>query len=191
MKKILMVGLLLICGININAQEKASLEVERSLESPNPCGCVELSEVTNQHNTADIFNGMEKCIELKDFKKAAKLLDIARIYGSYDTSRVKDRSSHKIFLLIIAKMDIKLNQNKGDKERLFAYRDKLHKKGSEELKNLCKDIQKIGIPQYFPRYMIQNGMHAFIKKEGYGIVENFDSKKSWDEIFKSYLDCGE
>ena len=190
MKKILKVGLQFIRGINnIHAQKNISIEAEGNLESPNPCGCVELAEVTNQHNPADILNGMKKCIELKDFEKAAKLFAIAGVYGKYDTYRVKDRSAHQAFLVL--QQSILLNLNEKDKEKIILNFNKLLEKGSEELNNLCQDIQKVGIPKYFPRYMIQHGMQAFTNKEGNGLVEKFNSKEAWTLALKSYLHCGE
>jgi hypothetical protein len=189
-KKILIVGLLLICGINnIHAQKNISIEAEGNLESPNPCGCVELSEVTNEHNPADILNGMGKCIELKDFEKAAKLFAIAGVYGKYDTYRVKDRSAHQA--LLVLQQNILLNLNEKDKKKMISNLNKLLEKGSEELNSVCQDIQKVGIPKYFPRYMIQHGIQAFTKKEGNGIVEDFNSKESWTLALKNYLHCGE
>ena len=76
MKKLLILSLIAFVVNSIQAQEIKSLEAEGNLESPNPCGCIELSEVTNKNNPADILNGMGKCIELKDFDKAAKLFAI-------------------------------------------------------------------------------------------------------------------
>ncbi len=191
MKKILIEGLRFIHRRinNIHAPKNILIEAEGNLESPNPCDCVDLAEVTNEHNPADILNGMGKCIELKDFEKAAKLFAIAGVYGNYDTYRVKDRTAHQALLVLQQNILLKLNEK--DKEKMISNFNKLLKKGSEELNNLCQDIQKVGIPKYFPRYMIQHGMQAFTNKEGNGLVEKFNSKEAWTLALKSYLHCGE
>ncbi len=189
MKKSLII-ILRICGINnLHAQKNISIEAEGNLESPNPCGCVELSKVMNEHNPADILNGMGKCIELEDFEKAAKLFAIAGVYGKYDTYRVKDKSAHQA--LLVLQQNILLNINETDKEKMISNLNKLLKKDSEELNNVCQAIQQVGIPKYYPKYMVQHGIQAFLNKEGNGLIEEFDSEESWNLALKNYLHCGE
>ncbi|WP_028872018.1 hypothetical protein [Psychroserpens burtonensis] len=95
MKKLYILALLIL-GINqINSQKRISIEANGNLESPKPLESVDLSEVTNENNPADILKGMRKCIALKEYKKAVKLFAIAGVYGKYDTYRVKDKSAHQ------------------------------------------------------------------------------------------------
>lgn len=189
MKKLLIV-LLLISGVNnSNAQDNTLFEAEGNLESPNPCGCVELTEITNKHNPADILNGMGKCIELQKFEKAAKLFAIAGVYGKYDTYRVKDRTAHQALLVLQQNIILKFGDD--DKKKMMSSLQVLLEKGSHNLSAVCQSIQEVGVPEYIPKYMIQHGMQAFINKEDKGIVEDFDSKASWSLALESYLHCGE
>ena len=177
-------------GMNrIQAQEVKSIEAEGNLESPNPCGCVELSEVTNEHNPADILKGMGKCIELKDFDKAAKLFAISGVYGTYDKYRVEDKSAHQA--LLVLQQNILMNIDEKDKESLITSFNKTLEKGSEELNIICITIRKIGMPNYYPKYMIQHGIQAFMDNKDDGLVEGFDDIESWNLALSNYLHCGE
>ena len=189
MKKILIFALIAFGVNNIQAQKINTIETEGNLESPNPCGCVELSEVTNEHNPADILNGMGKCIELKDFEKAAKLFAIAGVYGKYDSYRVKDKSAHQA--LRVLQQNILMNLDEEDQENFITQLKKTLESNSEELNSVCLDIQQVGIPTYYPKYMIQHGIQSFTEEGGDGLVEEFDSEESWELSLKSYLHCGE
>ena len=174
---------------NVQAQKTISLEAEGNLESPNPCECVELSKITNTHNPADILHGMKKCIEQKDFGKAVRLFAIAGVYGTYDSYRVKDKSAHQA--LIVLQQNNIMDSSEDNIKNLMAELKQTLKEDSTELKNVCEEIQKVGIPKYHPKYMIQHGIQAFIDAEGNGLVENFNSEKSWELALKTYLHCSE
>jgi hypothetical protein len=189
MKKILILTFIAF-GINIiQAQKIISIEAEGNLESPNPCGCVELTEVTNEHNPADILNGMGKCIELKDFDKAAKLFAISGVYGTFDTYRVKDKSAHQA--LLVLQQNILMNIEEKDMESLISSLNKTLEIGSAELTDVCQTIRQVGVPNYYPKYMIQHGIQAFMDNEGNGLVVKFDSEESWNLALTNYLHCGE
>ena len=187
MKGILTVLIMSLIINNIQAQKTISFEAEGNLESPKPCDCVEILEVTNEHNPADILHGMGKCIEQKDFGKASRLFAIAGVYGVYDTYRVKDKSAHQA--LIVLQQNILMDISENDKNKMIAEIKKTLKKNSGELSKVCQEIQKVGIPKYYPKYMIQHGIQAFMETDGDGLVEDFDSEKSWDLALKNYLHC--
>lgn len=189
MKKTLIILILSFGFNNVQAQKTISLEAEGNLESPNPCNCVEISEITNEHNPADILYGMGKCIEQKDFRKAARLFAIAGVYGRYDSYRVKDKSAHQA--LIVLQQNIFMDISEEDKNSMIAELTQTLEKGSNEMRNVCQEIQKVGIPKYYPKYMIHHGIQAFIETDGNGLVEDFNSEKSWKLALESYLHCGE
>lgn len=183
---------ILFFGIHLSyAQDVIKIETEGNLESPKPCGCIELSEVTNENNPADILTGLGKCIELKQFEKAAKLFAISGVYGKFDISRVKDKTAHQA--LIVLQQNIFMNIEEEDQTKLIKEIKKHLKEKSKELEEICNTIQKIGMPKYFPKYMIQHGIQAFTEeeKEGNGLVEDFNSEESWKNALKTYLHCGE
>ncbi|MEN3324701.1 hypothetical protein VP395_13245 [Mariniflexile soesokkakense] len=188
--KTILIFILLLFGINnVNAQKTISFEAEGNLESPNPCDCVELLDVTNENNPADILIGMGKCMESKQFEKAARLFMIAGVYGKYDAFRVKDRSAHQAILVL--QQNILLNVDESDRNSLMNSLKKYLDPTSEEVTNVCQVIQQIGIPKYYPKYMVQHGIQAFLESEGNGLNMEFDSEKSWNLVLKNYLHCGE
>ncbi len=188
--KQLFIFTLLIFGINqINAQEIKTIEADGNLESPNPLACVALSAVRNENNPADILNGMKKCIELKEYEKAAKLFAIAGVYGKYDTYRVKDKTAQQGFLVL--QLNIFESMSEAEKNSLMESLKKELKEGSNSLNEICQAIQKVGAPKYYPKYMIQHGIQAFLEKSDNGLVEKFDSEASWNKALKEYLHCGE
>ncbi|WP_205728765.1 hypothetical protein, partial [Flavobacterium ranwuense] len=189
MKNLLIITLLMFGMNQINAQNVISIEADGNLESPNPLVCVDLSAVTNGNNPADILNGMKKCIEIKQYEKAAKLFAIAGVYGKYDTFRVKDKSAHQA--LLVLQMNIFENISDSEKNSLMEYLEKELKAGSSKLNETCQAIQKVGVPKYYPKYMIQHGIQAFVEKDGNGLIEKFDSLASWKLALKEYLHCGE
>ncbi len=187
MKKQLTIFLFLLFSFNVFAEKIIFVDsAEGNLESPNPCGCVELSEVTNQHNPADIFNGVKKCLENREFNKAISLYLLANTYGRYDAYRVQDRSAHQAIAVLrqyaLANLD---RQNKMDFSRDF----KETLSNSSKKRRICQAIKKIGKPEYYPRYMIQHGIKAFLGGNGSGLVEDFDSNQSWHLSLTKYLGC--
>ena len=188
MRNLFIVALLTL-GINIiNSQNIVSYEAKGNLESPKPLLCVDLSEVTNEHNPADILNGMKKCMELKDYKNVARLFAIAGVYGKYDTYRVKDESAHQA--IFVLQQNIILNFNEAEQKSLM---ESLNKELADpiSLNEICQAIRKIGPPKYYPKYMVQHGIQAFTENNGNGLIEEFNSDESWNLALKSYLHCGE
>ena len=187
-KNLLIITFSFLAFTFVNAQEVISIEAKGNLESPKPLSCVSLSEVKNEHNPADLLIGMKKCIELKDFKNAARLFAIAGVFGKYDSYRVKDKSAHQA--LLVLQQNVILNLGDTEKNALV---ESIKKELSEtdSLNEICGIIRKIGAPKYFPTYMVQHGIQAFLEQGGNGLNENFDSQVSWNLALKSYLHCGE
>ena len=51
-------------------------------------------------------------------------------------------------------------------------------------------IERIGAPDYYPRYMVQHGMQAFLISDGSdGLVKDFDAPAAWKQALDSYLHC--
>lgn len=185
--KIFFITLFLSFGINLsNAQNN---NAAGNLESPKPLACVRLSDVTNENNPADIFNGMRKCMQQKDYKNAARLFAIAGVYGTYDSFRVKDKTAHQA--LLVLQQSIFFDFSEEEQNSLMSHLEKELEKGSSNLNEVCQIIRKIGAPKYFPKYMVQHGIQAFSDNGGNGLVENFDSQKSFELALKEYLHCGE
>lgn len=190
MKKFVSLFVLIIsfCGY---AQEQKNYETVGNLESENPCGCVELSEVTNKHTPMDILMGMKACLDKEDYNKAAKLFAIAGVFGRFDTYRVSDKSAHQA--IQVRNQSLLMNLEERAQKELISNFELEFNQGTENLVKNCTIIQKIGMPDYYPKYMIQHGMKAFINTgtDDDGLVADFDSEASWQKALESYLHCGE
>ena len=187
MKKLFVIVSFLFGISQINAQKITSINAAGNLESPNPLKCVDLSQVTNENNPADIFNGMKECLKHKEFKNAAKLFAIAGVYGKFDTYRVKDKSAHQAIMVL--QQNIIMNFDESERNSLFESLKTELAKGSTNLDEICQAIRKIGFPKYYPKYMIQHGIQAFLEKEGDGLNEKFDNEVSWNLALNEYLHC--
>lgn len=187
MKNLWILVLLVLITSTMQAQKNKALEAEGNLESPNPCDCIEITKVSNTQNPADILKGMEKCIEQKEFNKAAGLFAIAGIYGRYDAKRVEDQTAHQALLVLQQK--VVLNISDEDKKQMRLALENRLKQDSEELHIVCREIQKVGKPNYHPKYMIQHGMKAFTGLEGDGLVKDFKEDQEWELVLNTYLHC--
>lgn len=187
MKNILITAIVFTFTCSLYAQKQIEIEADGNLESPNPLACVALSEVTSLHNPVDILHGVKKCIEAAEYEKAVKLFALSGVFGRYDTYRVKDKTAHQA--LQIAQQMILENISEQQKEYFIENFKSQFGQGSDNLQKNCQSIQTIGVPKYFPRYMIQHGINAFTDKNDTGINENFDSEQSWKSALESYLHC--
>lgn len=170
--------------------QNISIEVEANLESPKPLtSCVCLDSITNDHNPADIFTGLLKCIELKKYNRAAQYFALAGVYGRFDSYRVKDNTAHQAVQVIqLEAFSTLTEKQKG--ALLNALNEELER-GSENLKNNCGSLSNIGMPSYYPTYMIQHGISAFTDEKGNALVEDFNSNKAWEDALNGYLHCNE
>jgi hypothetical protein len=164
-----------------------SIESEGNLASSNPIDCVCLDSLSSKHSPADIYPGMLKCLEAENYEWAAQLFALAGVYGLYDTDRVKDKSAHQAIRVL--QMEALSGLSESQQESFLKVMSKELKAGSKKLESNCAKIREIGPPSYHPTYMIQHGMSAFTKEGGNGLVEEFDSEKTWEKALNAYLHC--
>jgi len=163
------------------------LESEGNLESTIPVGCVPLAEIRNAHTPADIYGGVSACLSEKRYQHAAELFAMAGVFGRFDMLRVKDRTAHQAVTVLNMNALAGLNE-----EGRQAFNRALQSglvQDQDNLARICALIAEIGIPSYYPRYMIQHGMDAFTGVEGDGLDEDFDPRKAWHGALDKYLHC--
>lgn len=185
MKNTFFALLIILSTLTIQAQV-VNLEAEGNLESLNPIGCLNLNQVSNSNNPADIYIGMSECIKNGKYENAAKLFAIAGAYATYDMKRVKDKSAHQA--MIVLQMNTLGEINEDIKELLLQEIEKIQN-DTELLSQLCSEIRAIGMPTYYPKYMIQHGMGAFSDNQGDGLVEDFNETEAWEKALGTYLHC--
>lgn len=182
MKKMLFVFTTL-CIVSVNA-EIYNIESKGNLESKHPTNCIEIEELTNKNTPADIFIGIAKCLDKSDYQKAGELYFAALAYGRFDAFRVEDRTAHQA--ISVLRMNYLGNLNEVDTNEFQS----ALKKVNGELNTICCSLKKLGKPDYYPNYMIQHGMSAFLGSQSKSaLVDNFNSDKAWEDVLNNYIKC--
>lgn len=159
---------------------------EGNLQSLKTVGCVNVSELTNQHTPADIYPGVRKCINAGNFERAGQLFFVAAVYGHFDTLRTADKTAHQATKVLRIN---NLNDIDEESRRAFGeFINDLSGPGSTKLAALCEELRRLGPPAYYPTYMLQHGLSA-IAGEGGGLEKDFNPSEAWASILDSYGHC--
>jgi hypothetical protein len=173
MKKTILVAFCLIISIILAAQV-TNYEVEGNLKSDTVVKPKEIKDITNKHNPVDLFELVRTKIKHKKYDEAAVAYLIAFSYGKYDTFRVEDISAHQAILVLGQKALGDLSEKHKNK---FLEAMQLLMRDKEKVLGI---LNKVGKPDYYPRYMVQHGMGAFTgNKSKDGLVPDFDPDKAW------------
>ncbi|MBX7142989.1 MAG: hypothetical protein K1X79_00910 [Oligoflexia bacterium] len=168
-------------GNTTNYEASGNLEVTHKLE------CLPSSKLSNEYTAADLYHGLSKCLEKEDYKDAAFLFAIAGAYARFDQLRVADESARQAATVL--RMNYFDPFSKENKMTLMGVL-KQDLGSPDGLAATCKEVRRIGIPNYYPRYMIQHGLGAFGKDAGAdGLIKDFNSNKGFEEALSSYLHC--
>lgn len=164
-------------GVNV-----ISVSADGNLQSFEPINdCVDIEGVSTINTPADILPSSRRCIDIGEFEKAFRLYLLSRFYAFYDMKRVKDGSAHQAILMLEENTYSTISRKQ--QESFSTEAGKYQSDNSETLISACEAIEKLGAPEYHPTYMIQHGMGAFFASEDDdGIVEKFDSGKTWIEV---------
>ena len=178
-------ALLLIASTCLAAA--TNFEAEGNLESKNPVACVPAHEVAPSQTPADIVQGVKECIQQESYDSAADLLLLADVYGSFDRSRVSDPTAHQA--MVVLRMQAFELLEAEAREVFVEHLQSLVAEGSDKHRAFCADVRAVGAPEYFPRYMIQHGMDAFLSSGGDPLVDGFDGAAEWERLLADYLKC--
>ncbi|MBQ4835738.1 hypothetical protein [Pseudoalteromonas luteoviolacea] len=168
-----------------SVSDTVNIEAKGNLEAFTPARCVEMTELSNKQSPADIFIGVAECLSNKEFGKASELLLAALAYGKYDTLRVKDKSAHQA--ISVLRMNSLSQLSELELKELQSTFAALMNNPIEK-KKLCNKLEKLGSPQYIPKYMIQHGISAFTGKNKV-LVDDFDAHAAWSEVKAEYAKC--
>lgn len=187
------VGLVFFVAMNCFAEETVSrprirnYEAPGNLESKNDLACVGPDKLESKFSPADLYKAVPACIKQGRYQEGAILFALAGTYGRFDTLRVIDESAHQA--LTILKM---YAMGAMSPDQQSAFRDSVGKTiGSPDgLAAVCKEIARIGPPNYYPRYMVQHGMRAFTQTEADdGLLKDFNTAAAWKQSLDAYLHC--
>lgn len=158
-----------------------------NLESTHDIGCIAADKVESRYTPADLYKAVSKCASARMYKEGAFLFAVAGVYGRFDTLRVVDKSAHQA--LGVARMQA-LGALDKDMQKAFENNLKQTLGDPKGLAAACKEIMRIGQPSYYPRYMIQHGMGAFLEKGTTdALAKDFDADAAWKQSLATYLHC--
>ena len=160
---------------------------EGSLASTQTVGCIPLAKAKNTFTPPDLYKGVAECITQDNYDFAAGLFALAGIYGRFDAERISDKSAGQAKAVLVMNTFSTVPQDKKT-----AFNEVLNRttKNAGSLKKLCGDVQKIGMPNYYPGYMILHGMKAFTGNPHDGaLVKDFDAPGVWMNLQAAYLHC--
>jgi hypothetical protein len=161
--------------------------VEGNLAAAKPVGCIPLADAKNDLTPADLYPGVLDCIEQNKFEMATDLFALAGIYARFDAERVTDETAGQAGQALIMNTFSDVPQNK--KSQFLAVFNRVSK-SAKSLGPLCVQIQKIGAPDYYPKYMILHGVKAFTGDPYEGALsDKFDPVAAWRRLQSDYLHC--
>ncbi len=162
-------------------------EAPGNMESRYDLGCIKAGEMANKYTPVDLYKALAKCIGAEKYREGAFIFAVAGVYGRFDTLRVTDKSAHDAVSVAAQQALGAIGQDRKE-AFLKAVKDTLGKPDS--LAAVCKDIRRIGPPGYYPRYMVQHGMGAFVGSDGGdGLAKDFEAQAAWKMSLDSYLHC--
>lgn len=160
---------------------------EGNLASTQAVGCIPLTEARNTFTPADLYKGVGECIANNNYDLATGLFMLAGIYASFDAERITDKTAAQAKSVLIMSLFSTVPQ---DKKNRFNETVKRTVTNSVMFNTLCGEIHRIGMPNYYPNYMIIHGMKAFTGNPHDGALDNrFDSSGTWKKLQSTYLNC--
>jgi 5-carboxymethyl-2-hydroxymuconate isomerase len=175
-----------ICEAQTSKPAFQNFNAPGNLETTVDLACITLDKVSAQYNPVDLFRAVRACLVAKRYDDAAGLHLLAMTFGRFDMARVADQTAHQA--ISVAQMEIyggvspADRQTFGDHAKLVMDDPKIHTA-------FCQALVRIGPPTYFPRYMIQHGMGAFLGNSGNGLVKDFDPAASWTMLVQTGRKC--
>ncbi len=157
-----------------------------NLESTVTLGCVGIEKALPQYNPVDLFKAVKACIDARRWDDAVRLHLVAMTFGRFDMARVADQTAHQA--ITVAQMEIYGSETEADRQT-FSEHAKLLIDDPQAHAEWCRAIARIGPPTYFPRYMIQHGMGAFLGNNGNGLVKDFDPATTWRNLLTTGRKC--
>ncbi|MCX7142785.1 MAG: hypothetical protein NT123_17290 [Proteobacteria bacterium] len=165
----------------------ANYRIEPGLGSSQKIGCIPLSEARNTYTPPDLYRGVSECLAKENYEFAARLFVLAGTYSAFDAERITNKEAGQSKSVMIT--NTLLQEPPEKQSRLNELMIRLMK--TPELHaTLCGEVQRIGMPGYFPGYMVLYGV-----KEASGnpfdgaLVKDFDAPKSWAQLQSTYLSC--
>ncbi len=172
-----------------NAQAKVALEkiAARSKAQTQPVKlvCEDGRDLKSTYTPLDLYPVMPDCMAKKLYQEAGDIYALAGVYGYFDRLRVRDRSAHEAVSVLAMTFGAKLTDD---------FREYLKSiTTGEGLTQLCGRIRTIGMPDYFPHYMVSHGLgshRAALKGEvASQPLHDTNPVEIWNHALDKYFHC--
>jgi len=166
-----------------------SADTKSGLQSANDIGCTDVAHLRNIYTPVDLYRAVPACVERNDYDSAVFISVLAGVYARYDQMRVADESAYQAETVLRMKY---LDSLTSDQQKKLVEMLRARANSPTKLTAMCDQIRGIGPPHYFPTYMVQHGVGAFVgSTSGDGLVTGFNGAQAWNEALTSYLNCPE
>lgn len=147
--------------------------------------CVKIQELNSSLTPVDLAVGVIDCIHKDKYKEGLEMYILFGAYGWFDSMRVVDVSAHQAIPVLKTYISGVITEDKKDK--WYGALDTAMEE--KNLNKLCSEIKRIGMPEYYPDYMIMHGLQAFSDGGASGVHSDFNAQAGWEEALDGYLHC--
>lgn len=149
--------------------------------------CVDIARLDNRYLPTGLFLGAAQCVHEGRITEAVEMYALGGIYGRFDTKRVSDKSAHQAVSLALM---MTVNALAPEEGNAFKKAISDAKGNPQRIATICRKIERLGPPSYYPLYMTSHGISNFTgDQQRQALVEGFDARVTWDELLDSYLHC--
>lgn len=161
-------------------------EAPGNLDSRYALGCITPDRISSTYTPADLYPAVADCIRQDRAEDAIVLYVVSGAYSLYDMLRVTDKSAHDAPALLRthAFRPIGEQRMKEFSPKIVAY---LQNEATHN--DLCGKLLNLGPPRYFPSYMTQHGMDAFLAPDASKAVGDIDPAAAWLAVMSDYAKC--
>lgn len=154
--------------------------------------CVRFDQIDNSHTPIDLYVSVADCVANNRDDDAVGLFILAGMDSSFDSLRVADKTAGQARQILIMGL---FGGMPADVHARFETAIKGLMDQPQRHALLCKQINKIGPPQYFPAYMVNHGlgvMQSALSNQSppAPLEPNFDAAATWANLLTNYLNCG-
>lgn len=149
--------------------------------------CLDKTRLTKKMSPMELWASIASCVSSERYDDGVFIYALAGAYGAFDHQRVADASAHQVSqllpMLAFASMsDKKVTAFEARKSQLL--------EDESRRAVYCKDIARLGPPDYYPAYMVQHGLGAVNGADASrALVVPFDAKAAWAKAVAQYLEC--
>jgi hypothetical protein len=172
----------------------AIVAAQAGADSPEPIAatrnttCVALNMVDNRLQPPDLYQAVGACVSTDHLDDAVRLFIIAGALWRFDAQRMTDPSATLAGSQLVVNTFAPLPaERRSAFKRMFDHMITNH----DEIVRVCRRLEQMGTPQYFPRYMVLSGARAFNAQDPYkdALIPNFDGDETWNKVLHEQIGC--